>query len=46
MAGGLLNQFPWIRYIAPDWSGYQLLTSLNAEMKKFLLVIRLPLEEI
>lgn len=37
MAGGWLNAFPWIRYIAPEFSGYNLLVTLNNELKDFLL---------
>lgn len=29
MAGGLLNQIPWIRYVAPVATGYSLLTEIN-----------------
>ncbi|XP_076171326.1 putative cytochrome P450 305a1 isoform X2 [Ptiloglossa arizonensis] len=39
MVGGLLTTFPWIRYIAPEASGYNLLLTLNNELKDFLLEI-------
>ncbi|KOX69408.1 hypothetical protein WN51_05571 [Melipona quadrifasciata] len=37
MTGGFLNAFPWIRYIAPELSGYNLLCTLNNELKDFLM---------
>ncbi|XP_076286319.1 putative cytochrome P450 305a1 isoform X2 [Lasioglossum baleicum] len=37
MVGGLLTTFPWIRHIAPDASGYNVLLELNKELKGFLL---------
>ncbi|XP_076248727.1 uncharacterized protein LOC143188395 [Calliopsis andreniformis] len=37
MVGGLLSAFPWIRYIAPEASGYNLLVTLNNEFKDFLM---------
>ncbi|XP_043286693.1 probable cytochrome P450 305a1 isoform X2 [Venturia canescens] len=36
MAGGLLSMFPWVRYVAPKASGYNLLVTLNDELKSFL----------
>lgn len=38
MMGGLISAFPWIRYIAPEFSGYNLLCTLNKELKDFLMV--------
>lgn len=38
MAGGMLSTFPWIRYVAPETSGYNLLVKLNNELKDFLTV--------
>lgn len=32
MAGGTLNQFPWIRFIAPEKSGYNLLRRFNIQL--------------
>lgn len=32
MAGGLLNQLPWLRFIAPDYCGYTCIQSLNAKL--------------
>ena len=37
MVGGLLSTFPWLRYIAPEASGYNLLVTLNNELKDFLM---------
>ncbi|KAL0279767.1 UNVERIFIED_CONTAM: hypothetical protein PYX00_001254 [Menopon gallinae] len=36
IAGGYLNQFPWLRFVAPEKVGYTLLTTMNAELKQFL----------
>lgn len=33
LAGGLLNQLPWSRYVIPESSGYALITRLNQEIK-------------
>uniref|UniRef100_A0AAT9UU50 Cytochrome P450 305A22 n=1 Tax=Maconellicoccus hirsutus TaxID=177089 RepID=A0AAT9UU50_MACHI len=32
MAGGLLNQLPWLRFIAPDYCGYTCIQSLNTKL--------------
>lgn len=32
MAGGLLNQIPWIRYLAPDSTGYSLIVDINQQL--------------
>lgn len=32
MAGGLLNQLPWMRFVAPDYCGYTCIQSLNAKL--------------
>ncbi|XP_012535700.1 probable cytochrome P450 305a1 [Monomorium pharaonis] len=37
LTGGILSIFPWIRYIAPDSSGYNILVTLNNELKNFLM---------
>lgn len=37
MAGGILSVFPWIRYLAPIKSGYEILVTLNNELRGFLL---------
>ncbi|XP_076623309.1 putative cytochrome P450 305a1 [Colletes latitarsis] len=37
MFGGILSTFPWIRYIAPEASGYNLLQTLNVELRDFLM---------
>nr|UEN71136.1 cytochrome P450 4AV17 [Meteorus pulchricornis] len=37
LAGGLLSIFPWIRHIAPESSGYKLLTTMNHELKEFVM---------
>lgn len=38
MGGGVLSSLPWIRYIAPEASGYNLLMTLNNEFKSFFMV--------
>ncbi|XP_039310857.1 probable cytochrome P450 305a1 isoform X1 [Solenopsis invicta] len=37
MSGGILATFPWIRYVAPERSGYNVLVTLNNELKNFLM---------
>ncbi|CAH2215802.1 jg23306, partial [Pararge aegeria aegeria] len=32
MAGGYLNQWPWLRFILPKWSGYSIIMQLNNQM--------------
>nr|QTM97413.1 Cytochrome P450 [Sitophilus oryzae] len=36
MSGGTLNLYPWIRFIAPEGSGYSLLKKINSEINKFI----------
>lgn len=38
MAGGILSQMPWIRYFAPNMSGYNTVCNLNQEFNQMLLV--------
>lgn len=35
MSGGLLNQMAWIRHVAPEWSGFNLINRFNNEMHSF-----------
>lgn len=35
MSGGLLNQMAWIRHLAPEWSGFNLINRFNQEMYSF-----------
>ncbi|XP_022921198.2 probable cytochrome P450 305a1 [Onthophagus taurus] len=35
MAGGRLNMFPWLRFIAPEKTGYNLILRLNEQMRSF-----------
>ncbi|XP_035913569.1 probable cytochrome P450 305a1 [Anopheles stephensi] len=35
MSGGTLNQLPWLRFIAPEWSGYNLLRRFNKQLTEF-----------
>ncbi|KAH8268819.1 hypothetical protein KR018_010471 [Drosophila ironensis] len=35
ICGGLLAQFPWLRHLAPDRTGYNLIRQLNAELYGF-----------
>lgn len=32
MAGGLLNQLPWMRYLAPVSTGYSLIVNINQQL--------------
>ncbi|XP_064076352.1 probable cytochrome P450 305a1 [Vanessa tameamea] len=32
MAGGWLNQWPLLRFIAPEWSGYAVIKSMNDQL--------------
>ncbi|KAH8371150.1 hypothetical protein KR093_006326 [Drosophila rubida] len=38
ICGGLLAQFPWLRHVAPNRTGYNLIRQLNAELHGFFLV--------
>uniref|UniRef100_A0A182WIG9 Cytochrome P450 n=1 Tax=Anopheles minimus TaxID=112268 RepID=A0A182WIG9_9DIPT len=35
MSGGMLNQLPWLRFIAPEWSGYNLVRRFNKQLFEF-----------
>ncbi|XP_062550245.1 probable cytochrome P450 305a1 [Armigeres subalbatus] len=35
MSGGILSQLPWLRYIAPDWTGYNIIKRFNRELREF-----------
>ncbi|XP_055609284.1 probable cytochrome P450 305a1 [Uranotaenia lowii] len=35
MSGGILSQLPWLRFIAPEWTGYNLLKKFNLELNEF-----------
>ncbi|XP_049540756.1 probable cytochrome P450 305a1 [Anopheles darlingi] len=35
MSGGTLNQLPWLRFVAPEWSGYNLLVRFNKQLSEF-----------
>ncbi|XP_059216227.1 probable cytochrome P450 305a1 [Stomoxys calcitrans] len=35
ISGGLLTQFPWLRFVAPNKTGYNLIRQLNKEMYDF-----------
>jgi hypothetical protein len=37
-AGGTLNYFPWVRFLASERSGYNLILRLNSELKDIFLV--------
>lgn len=37
MSGGTLNQMPWLRHIAPEKSGFNLINRFNAELNQFLM---------
>lgn len=40
LTGGVLLNFPWIRNLAPEYSGYRVLKTLNDELKNILMVRR------
>ncbi|XP_001865027.2 probable cytochrome P450 305a1 [Culex quinquefasciatus] len=35
IAGGLLNQMPWLRFVAPNWSGYNIVVDFNWQLISF-----------
>ncbi|XP_029734943.2 probable cytochrome P450 305a1 [Aedes albopictus] len=35
MSGGVLSQLPWLRHIAPEWTGYNLIKRFNQEILEF-----------
>uniref|UniRef100_A0A1A9WS92 Cytochrome P450 n=1 Tax=Glossina brevipalpis TaxID=37001 RepID=A0A1A9WS92_9MUSC len=35
MSGGLLSQYPWLRFIAPNKTGYNIICQLNKELHEF-----------
>uniref|UniRef100_A0A3F2Z159 Cytochrome P450 n=1 Tax=Anopheles minimus TaxID=112268 RepID=A0A3F2Z159_9DIPT len=35
MSGGMLNQLPWLHFIAPEWSGYNLVRRFNKQLFEF-----------
>ncbi|XP_021697822.1 probable cytochrome P450 305a1 [Aedes aegypti] len=35
MSGGVLSQLPWLRHIAPEWTGYNLINRFNQEIHEF-----------
>lgn len=37
MSGGVLSQHPWLRFIFPTWSGFNLIQDINANLKKLLM---------
>lgn len=39
MSGGILSQFPYLRFIAPEFSGYNIIKDINAELKNFFMKI-------
>jgi hypothetical protein len=41
MSGGVLNQFPWLRFLAPEWSGYNIIRRINAQLKAMIMVCHL-----
>ncbi|KAF5300933.1 hypothetical protein FQR65_LT19304 [Abscondita terminalis] len=37
MAGGTLSNYPWLRFIAPEKVGYNLIKTMNFKMKNFIM---------
>lgn len=35
LAGGILNQLPWLRFLLPDWSGYSFMVNFNQQMVSY-----------
>lgn len=35
MSGGVLNQMAWLRHLAPEWTGFNLINRFNAELRAF-----------
>nr|XP_023024596.1 probable cytochrome P450 305a1 [Leptinotarsa decemlineata] len=42
MAGGTLNQMPWLRFVTPEWTGYNLIRNINEE---FMTLLMEPIRE-
>lgn len=38
LTGGSLNQFPWMRFLAPERIGYNVILRLNADLKDMFMV--------
>lgn len=38
LSGGLLNQLPWLRFIAPEKTGFNLINRFNRELHEFLMI--------
>lgn len=39
MSGGVLNQMPWLRHIAPEKTGFNLINRFNQEIHAFLMTV-------
>lgn len=39
MSGGCISQIPWIRFFAPEWSGFNLIRTFNKQLSEFFLEI-------
>lgn len=39
MSGGILSQMPWLRFVAPERTGYSLIQNLNSEFHAFFMEI-------
>lgn len=39
ISGGVLTQFPWLRFVIPEKIGYSLIVKLNEELKSFFMEI-------
>ncbi|XP_050311649.1 uncharacterized protein LOC126747190 [Anthonomus grandis grandis] len=37
MSGGTLNNYPWMRFVAPEKTGYNLMVNVNAQIKDFIM---------
>lgn len=37
MSGGVLSQHPWIRFVFPNWSGFNLIQNINGKLKDLIM---------
>uniref|UniRef100_A0A1Q3FTA0 Putative cytochrome p450 n=1 Tax=Culex tarsalis TaxID=7177 RepID=A0A1Q3FTA0_CULTA len=35
LAGGVLNQVPWLRFLVPEWSGFNFMVDFNQQMASY-----------
>lgn len=37
MSGGMLNNYPWLRFVAPEKTGYNVMQRVNSQIGHFIL---------